>query len=153
MPYRVRPIRWELLVNPSMAGLREEAQANENLARYVAGAGEDIGRGIVRKRQEGESRRRHDEEMRLRAERHNLDVAEYNDKLLEREAMDDWLLEGVQGAGEELQANPTQENAQRFWDRVGKVGGPEAGARKMDAKSEAAVARETGQDAACGPGG
>ena len=68
MPYRARPIRWELLLNPSMRGIDIRARASENLAGMILGGAQQVGAGIVRGRQEKESRRRYQQDFALRSE-------------------------------------------------------------------------------------
>lgn len=65
MPYRVRPIRWDLMVNPMMAGLQAEARAGENLGRSLFAGLASVGDGITRDRVEKESRRRFDAQQGL----------------------------------------------------------------------------------------
>lgn len=66
MPYRMRPTRWDLLVNPTLAGLREEAEASARFGQTLIGSGAAIGEGIARGKTRREQQRRFNEEMGLR---------------------------------------------------------------------------------------
>lgn len=67
MPYRVRPINWDLLLQPTMAGISIKAQADRDLANTILSSTGQIAEGIDRTRALKESTRRFDvEQARLR---------------------------------------------------------------------------------------
>lgn len=72
MAYRVRPLNWNLLLQPTMEGLNTEAQASSKLGSMIAGAGGEIGAGFTRKRQEAESKRRFDADQAESARRFDI---------------------------------------------------------------------------------
>ena len=66
MPYRGRPIRWDLLLRPTMQGLATEAQADARMNQNVMGGLLSIGDSIKTGRQAKESKRRYEKDYDLR---------------------------------------------------------------------------------------
>lgn len=81
MPYRARPINWNFLLEPTMAGLQTEAAANRQLGANIVEAGRDVGQGLKNKRTEAESNRRFDAEQGLRERESDRQDAELGIKL------------------------------------------------------------------------
>lgn len=144
MVYRSRPIDWNLMLNPVSAGLAITARSNENLGRAIYGAGEEIGRGIVRDRLEKESTRRFE----IENQRHIDDLALRRDifqeakdeRLRQRQAQETALLDVVTGASDKAtqeaavlgQVNPA--TSQVLTQASDALGGPQATAQRLEAR-------------------
>ena len=92
MPVQVRKIDWSLLVNPSMAGIRIEADADARKHATISGAFNNVG---ARR----ESKRRADREFSLRKRSVDLREEQIKEDRLARQAFDSQLLDDVQQAG------------------------------------------------------
>ena len=146
MVARVRPIRWELLLDPSMRGLETEARSSENLSRSIMGGLTDIGQGIARGRQEKESRRRFERVQGREDAEFSLRKEELLEKKRDRQAYEtDWLDSmdlALEAAGVEVETTGTvsPQTTQVVTDLTDALGGPEATKAKVEAR-----------EAACGP--
>lgn len=144
MPYRVRPINWDLLVSPKMRGIEIEAQGAAQTARNIQSGFEGLGAGLDLRRQEAESKRRFDvqnaradEELGLSRARFGMDLLEYQERQLDRQAAEEDALEdlgivseqAVQEAATQGQVNPV--TAQSLWDLANNLGGPNRALSKL----------------------
>ena len=96
-PYKVRRINWALLVNPSMQGLRTEAEADARKFANIGGGLSSIGAGIVRNRQERESKRRFDAQQSLRQ-------AAFDERKADQDTRRSILAENAASLSERVQA-------------------------------------------------
>lgn len=146
MPYRMRPTRWDLLVNPTLAGLREEAEASARFGQTLIGSGAAIGEGIARGKTRREQQRRFNEEMGLRkaddarADRAQdredaeflLRYEEAEERRRDRQASDTDMLNDLGVVTESMAAEaaaggqPSPQTAQDFKRTVDGLGGAQA---------------------------
>lgn len=146
MPYRVRPIRWDLLINPAMRGVEIEAQASRDLSRSVLGGLVDVGDNIVRARQEKESSRRFDAEqsrlqdaLDLRKSEFAYAVGQDQQRQAERYANDQALLDGLEQAVDLIDTGQAPPGAnEALLDLTQAVGGPAQAQQKLDLRAQTA---------------
>jgi hypothetical protein len=143
MPYKVRPLDWRLMLDPTMAGIQSEVAAGARLGGLIAGGGADIGAGITRGRQERESRRRFSAEQSQQQQRmdrsHGLDLRrqalderEFMERQRERQSNETAMLDGVTHAVSQVEQEMASrgqvkpETGQALTQFTDALGGPEA---------------------------
>ncbi len=109
MPYRVRKINWRNLLDPTMAGLQEEARGDADKNAAIRGGVSALGSGIVRGRQEKESRRRfdrgaaqRDRQLSVSEERLSLTKARELERARDEQARETTLTDIAEEAGQRL---------------------------------------------------
>ena len=125
MPYRARKIDWNLLLRPTMAGIATSGQASARLSDTIRGAGSSIGAGLVRSRQEdeskrrykeqqAESRRRNEQDLGLRQQALDLRKSEFDLKKADLDEQRDFATErynSLMGTMGEFEKNPNEQTA------------------------------------------
>lgn len=155
MPYRSRALNWNLLLQPTMAGLDTEANASSRFASTLLGAGQAIGGGLKDKRLEAESKRRFDanqaDELRretaanTRSDREfDLRRREFDLRAQERQADDTALMDLVTNGSEKAQAEyastgqVSPETSTLLQQGSDALGGPEATQGRLSLRAEKA---------------
>jgi len=179
MPYRARPIRWDLLVQPTMQGLAIEAQADANMNQSILAGLLGVGRGIQQGAANKENKRRYEQDtaesnrrfglqdqraqagLDLRQREFDLRVQEYQRKAdmeSEQQANNAHFLNQIEASGASLLQNPDDPVArEKFGKAAGALGGTAQAAEKVVSRLDHDVGvikpqvDENGQP--CGPSG
>jgi len=118
MPYRVRPIRWDLLTGPVSQGLRTEARANEGLAQNILGGLVGVGQGIRQKKVDAESKRRSDRDFGLRKKAFDLRKGEFEAKKREAEGDLALLVDASIASAAAIKADPNDQQAKQTFSQL-----------------------------------
>ena len=129
MVYRVRPIRWDLLVNPVTEGLRTEAAADARKFANLGSGIESVGQNIRQKKVDAENKRRSDRDFGLRQQAFDLRKDELEANRLEREGDLSSLVDAGIDSASALKDNPNNPQVQQtFSQLVQAMGGEERAA-------------------------